>query len=187
MYLLEMHQADRYHRVGLFESRKDAIDWIESIPYVKKDIELFEEIEFISYTMNYNDLPLYEEIKWKTSSYPFTRFMFTPDGGDIELFIWDELSVMSKSNGYVKGMTQVDAYMVPNEEAKTYIKDREDLRKAITIYYNKLGKEIESGGLGSQDGEYLIIEDGPLIHLDALNINQWKENPKIEDFMDNLL
>jgi hypothetical protein len=41
--------------------------------------------------MQYEDLPLYEEVVWKESRFPLTKYMFTPDDGAIELIIWDKL------------------------------------------------------------------------------------------------
>lgn len=183
MYLLELQQGERRHTVGLFAEKKEAKEWIESLPYVHKESEVFEGEEFVIYTMCYDDLPLYEEIIWKASRYPLTKYMFTPDDGKIELLIWDKLPIMSEVEGCIEGMTQVDAYCIPNEETESYIKAREEVRKAITMHYEKLGKRVETGGVGSQDGEYLLVEDGPFIHLDALTIQQWQEKSTIEHFI----
>lgn len=67
-------------------------------------------------------------------------------------------------------MTQVDAYLIPNEETESYIKAREEVRNAFTMHYEKMGKRVEAGGVGSQDDEDLIIEDGSLVCLDACAI-----------------
>lgn len=183
MYLLELHQGDRRHTVGLFTEKKEAQEWIESLPYVRKACESYEGEEFVRYTMSYNDLPLYEEIVWKTSRYPLTKYMFTPDDGEIELFIWDELPIIGQVKGRVEGMTQVDAYLIPNTSAKSYIKAREEVREAIIMHYEQLGKRVETGGVGSQDGEYLLVEEGPFIHLDACIVEQWQEKSSVEDFI----
>jgi len=42
---------------------------------------------------------------------------------------------MDSEEGHTKGMTQVDAYMIPNSETEEYIRQREELRKAISNYY----------------------------------------------------
>lgn len=186
MYLVEFQQGDRRHTVGLFSKKQDAKEWIELLPYVQVERDVFEGEEFISYTMNYEDLPLYEEIIWKSSCYPLTKYMFTPDDGLIELFIWDELPLMNEVKGLVDGMTQVDAYMVPNDEARDYIEAREELRQAITIHYEKLGKRVEAGGVGSEDGEYLLIEGKSFVHLDAFTIEQWCKKSTVEEFIQQL-
>ena len=186
MYLLEMHQKDRQHIVGLFDEKADATDWIGSLPYVQKHVDYFDEIEFVTYTMQYEDLPLYKEILWKESRFPFTKYMFTPDDGTIELIIKDTLPLMNEVKGVVEGMTQVDAYLIPNTEVKDYIQIREEVRKEITKYYTNSGKKVEAGGVGSQDGEYLVVEDGPFIHLDALTVQEWQEKTSIESFIQQI-
>lgn len=186
MYLLVFRQGERQHTVGLFEKHTDATQWIESIPYVHKESETIEGREFISYTMNYDDILIYEEIEWEESRYPLSKYMFTPDDGKIELFIWDKLPVMNQVNGTVDGMTQVDAYMIPNPAVEHYIKQREAVRQAITTHYEQLGKEVKTGGLGSQDGEYVIIEDGPFVHLDANTVEQWENKSTVAQFIKQL-
>lgn len=183
MYLVELQQGDRRHTVGLFREKKEAKKWIEALPYVHKESEVFEEQEFVTYTMSYEDLPLYEEVVWKGSRYPFTKYMFTPDDGQIELLIWNKLPIIGEVEGRIEGMTQVDAYLIPNEETESYIKTREEVRNAITRHYEKMGKHVEAGGVGSQDGEYLIIEDGPFVHLDAYTVQQWQEKSTEEYFI----
>lgn len=186
MYILELHQKDRQHIVGLFENEKDAINWVEALPYVQKHTAHFNDQEFVTYTMEYKDLPLYKEIVWKESRFPLTKYMFTPDDGTIELIVWDKLPLMDKVEGYADRMTQVDAYAVPNNEVKDYIQAREEIRNEITNYYTNLGRKVESGGVGSEDGEYLLIEDGALTHLDALIVQEWVEKSTINQFMKEL-
>ena len=65
MYLVEFQQGERQHTVGLFKEKKEAEEWIEACPYTHKESELFEGEEFVTYTMKYEELPLYEEIVWK--------------------------------------------------------------------------------------------------------------------------
>lgn len=186
MYLLEINQKDRHHIVGLFGEKREAISWVEALPYARKHTVYFENREFVTYTMEYEDLPMYEEIVWKKSRFPLTKYMFTPDDGVIELVIWNKLSLMDKVEGYTDGMTQVDAYAVPNTEVKDYIQVREEIREEITKYYKNLGKKVETGGVGSEDGEYLLIENGPFIHLDALTVQEWQEKSSINQFMKDL-
>ncbi|WP_192987154.1 hypothetical protein [Carnobacterium mobile] len=183
MYLVELQQGDRRHTVGLFREKKEAKEWIEALPYVRKESEVFGGQEFVTYTLNYEDLPLYEEIEWKGSRYPFTKYMFTPDDGRIELFIWNKLPIIGEVEGRIEGMTQVDAYLIPNEETESYITAREEVRNTITMHYERMGKRVEAGGVGSQDGEYLIVEDGPFVHLDASTIQQWQEKSTVEYFI----
>ena len=186
MYLVEIQQADRRHTVGLFTEEKDAVQWIESIPYVQKQVDTFDQQQFTAYTMRYEDLPLYEEMVWQASRYPLTKYMFTPDGGDIELFIWPQLPVMNEAEGLTEGATQVDAYIVPNEEAERYIEAREEIRQAVTEHCEKLGKHVEAGGIGSQDGEYLLVEGRFFMHLDASAVSEWQKKASVKQFIEEL-
>ncbi|AIY72994.1 TPA: hypothetical protein ACLQU7_005700 [Bacillus tropicus] len=181
MYLLELIQGDDRQQVGLFSREEDVKAWIESIPYVHKNVEDFEGEEFITYTMSYLDLPLYEEIKWKSSIYPLTKYMFTLE--DTEIMIdWFEVPIMDKTNQIVEGSTRVDAYNVPNKDVKKYIEKREEIRRATKAHYEPNGHKIETEGLGSEDGEYLLVENGPFIILDAETVYKWENKTSIEQF-----
>ncbi|AIY72967.1 TPA: hypothetical protein ACLQU7_005641 [Bacillus tropicus] len=167
--------------VGLFSREEDVKAWIESIPYVHKNVEDFEGEEFITYTMSYLDLPLYEEIKWKSSVYPLTKYMFTPE--DTKIMIdWIEVPIIDKTDQIVEGETQVDAYFVPNKDVKKYIKKREEIRQAIKARYEPNGQKIVTGGVGTEDGEYLSVENGPFIILDAETVYEWENKTSIEKF-----
>lgn len=51
------------------------------------------------------------------------------------------------------------------------------------MHYEKMGKRVGVGGVGSQDEEYLIVEDGPFVHLDAYTIQLWQETPTVAHFI----
>ena len=53
-------------------------------------------------------------------------------------------------------------------------------------YYEKLGRQVVAGGVGSEDGEYLRVEKGPFIHLDAVNVQLWQEKTSFEQFIEQL-
>lgn len=55
--------------------------------------------------------------------------MFTPDDDKIEAINWEQLPVMSEVQGKVEWMTQVDTYIIPNQEVEIYIEAREDMSK----------------------------------------------------------
>ena len=186
MYLLELVQGERCHTVGLFEEKTDAEEWIASVPYLRKSTIFFEEMELEGYVMDYEDLPLYEEIIWAESRFPLTKYMFTLDDGTIKFYIWESAPIINETEGLIDGMTQVDAYMIPNSEVKDYVQHREEVRKRITAYYEEQGRKVDSGGLGSQDGEYLLIEGGPLIHLDVSIVRKWLDKTSEEDFIEQI-
>lgn len=186
MYLLELNQNDRHHIVGLFLEKSDAINWIESVENVRKDIFNVENNEFVTYEVDYADLPEYTEVVWHNSRYPLTKYMFVPDEGPIEFVIWDELPIMNNVKGYVDGTTQVDAYLIPNAQVKDYIQARNEIKEAVSKHYESLGKKVHIGGIGSEDGEYLSVEGGPFVHLDAITVKAWREKTTVEQFIHDI-
>ena len=186
MYFIEMIQGDRRHSVGLFESERDVIDWLESIPYVDKETYGEEFGSLTSYTMSYDRIPLYDEIEWKGSRFPMTKMMFTPDEGDV-LFVWQDLSLFGQEKGLVKGVTQVDAYVVPNEDAKQYIALREEVREAVLQHYKERSIDVYTGGLGSEDGEYVHAPGYTFLHLDPYTVSMWEEKESVEAFFNEVV
>lgn len=170
MFILELHQADRTHPVGLFETESDVLSWLESLPYIKKEIDIFDDIEFKYYFIQYDQLPEYDEVKWKDSVFPLTHYMFVPDNGDIEA-IWYELPVMNSQHGLVHGMTQVDAYLVENTKVSSYIEAREAIKQLLFNHFKAANKDVSIGGIGSEDGEYVYVKDEELIHIDSSTVD----------------
>lgn len=54
------------------------------------------------------------------------------------------------------------------------------------MYEEIVWKKVETGGVGSADGEYLLIENGPFIHLDALTVQERQEKSSVNQFMKDL-
>lgn len=186
MYLVTLQQGERQHTVGLFRLREEAVQWIESITYVHKDVDVFDNQTYANYTIQYEEIPLYEEIHWKKTDYPLTKYMFTPDGGPIDVYISQQIPIIGEAISLVDGMTQVDAYLISNEETKAYIATREKIREAILNHYGRLGQQVETGGVGSEDGEFIRIEEGPFILLDADTVQLWEEATTTEEFFAQL-
>lgn len=173
MYMLSIEQYSRSHTVGLFTKKDQALSWIKKLEDM--DIkEVYSEDHLSIFSMTYDDLPCYKEVLWKDSRYPLTKFMFVPDEGEIQLVI-RKIPIMDQVQGLQNTMTRVDAYAISNEDLEDYIKRRERIRKEITSYYKKQGRLVESAGLGSQDGEYLLLDGNFLTHLDPGLVDQWLE------------
>lgn len=113
------------HTVGELRLGEEAVQWIESITYVYKDVDVFDNQTYVKYTIQYEEIPLYEEIHWKKTDYPLTKYMFTPDGGPIDVYISQQIPIISEAITLIEGMTQVSAYLISNEETKAYIATRE--------------------------------------------------------------
>lgn len=143
------------HTVGELRLGEEAVQWIESITYVYKDVDVFDNQTYVNYTIQYEEIPLYEEIHWKKTDYPLTKYMFTPDGGPIDVYISQQIPIISEAITLIEGMTQVSAYLISNEETKAYIATREKIREAFLNHYGRLGQKVETGGVGSANGEFI--------------------------------
>lgn len=128
-YLLKIEQYERSYDIGVFKSEESIYKFIESIPFVKK--EVFPD-NYINYFMNFKDIPDYYEVNYNNYIYIISKFSFIPDKGEIyfnwrEIHLWDEKE--SAKETFIEGETTVDAYSFSNNEVKSYIEKREELYK----------------------------------------------------------
>lgn len=186
MYILELHQAERVHPVGLFNNEEDVKSWLNSIHLITKEIDIIGGTEYEYYSLPYEKLKLYEEIKWKDSRFPLTKYMFAPDNGTIEA-VWYELPLMNTQSGLVSGTTQVDAYMVNNDEVESYISTREIIKSFLLDYFKSKNINAALGGLGSEDGEYIYSDTEGIIHIDSSLVDIWNQRTSDEAFLEEVI
>ncbi|CEJ73134.1 Uncharacterised protein [[Clostridium] sordellii] len=186
-YLLKIEQYERSYDIGVFKSEESIYKFIESIPFVKK--EVFPD-NYINYFMNFKDIPDYYEVNYNNYIYIISKFSFIPDEGEIyfnwrEIHLWDEKE--STKETFVEGETMVDAYSFSNNEVKSYIEKREELYKETKKYYESKGLKITRSALGSEDGEYVEVLNGSILYLlDPRAVEIWEESKDIEEFMDKI-
>ncbi|QYE99058.1 hypothetical protein [Paraclostridium sordellii] len=184
-YLLKIEQFERSYDIGIFKSEESIYKFIESIPFVKK--EVFPD-NYINYFMNFKDIPGYYEVNYNNYIYIISKFSFIPDEGEIyfnwrEIHLWDEKE--STKETFIEGETMVDAYSFSNNEVKSYIEKREELYKETKEYYESKGLKIRRYALGSEDGEYVeVLNDSILYLLDPRAVEIWEESKDIEEFID---
>ena len=184
-YLLKIEQFERSYDIGVFKSEESIYKFIESIPFVKK--EVFQD-NYINYFMNFKDIPDYYEVNYNNYIYIISKFSFIPDEGEIyfnwkEIHLWDEKE--STKETFVEGETIVDAYSFSNNEVKSYIEKREELYKETKEYYESKGLKITRNALGSEDGEYVELLNNSILYLlDPRAVEIWEESKDIEEFMD---
>ncbi|MFR4162091.1 MAG: hypothetical protein ACLT0R_05760 [Paraclostridium sordellii] len=184
-YLLKIEQFERSYDIGVFKSEESIYKFIESIPFVKK--EVFSD-NYINYFMNFKDIPDYYEVNYNNYIYIISKFSFIPDEGEIyfnwrEIHLWDEKESVKET--FVEGETTVDAYSFSNNEVKSYIEKREELYKETKKYYESKGLKITRNALGSEDGEYVELLNGSILYLlDPRAVEIWEESKDIEEFMD---
>ncbi|WP_270505714.1 hypothetical protein [Paraclostridium sordellii] len=184
-YLLKIEQFERSYDIGVFKSEESIYKFIESIPFVKK--EVFPD-NYINYFMDFKDIPDYYEVNYNNYIYIISKFSFIPDEGEIyfnwrEIHLWDEKESVKET--FVEGETIVDAYSFSNNEVKSYIEKREELYKETKKYYESKGLKIARNALGSEDGEYVELLNGSILYLlDPRAVEIWEESKDIEEFMD---
>ena len=184
-YLLKIEQFERSYDIGVFKSEESIYKFIESIPFVKK--EVFSD-NYINYFMNFKDIPDYYEVNYNNYIYIISKFSFIPDEGEIyfnwrEIHLWDEKESVKET--FIEGETIVDAYSFSNNEVKSYIEKREELYKETKEYYESKGLKITRNALGSEDGEYVELLNGSILYLlDPRAVEIWEESKDIEEFMD---
>lgn len=183
-YLLKIKQYEKSYDIGVFETEELIYKFIESIPFVKKEVI---SNEYINYFMKFEDIPDYYELTYNKYIYVISKFSFIPNEDEIyfnwsKIHLWDEKIAIKKT--FIEGETTVDAYSFSNNEVKDYIEKREALYKETEKYYKIKGLQVRRDALGSQDGEYVeLLNDSILYLLGPSAIVIWEESRDIEEFL----
>ena len=169
MYLLGLCQNDSSKDLVLFESLEEGREFVAQIPGYTLETEDEFEVEYF----NPKHLPNYMEIVFNGNIVPLSRFSF--DSEENVDIIWKEISNLSvKNNKLIEGATKVDAYVVNNDEVKSYIEARETRYYQAKDFLERSGYEVDRSFFGSEDGEAIVYrkkgtEDWHfLCHLDPL-------------------
>ena len=167
MLILELYQSDYQKNLVAFDTLEEGKAFVAQIPEYTLENEDGFEVEYL----NPKHLPDYIEIVFNGNIVPLSRFSFDPEE-NVEI-VWKEISNLSvKTDKVIEGTTKVDAYVVNNDEVKSYIDVRE-------VNFCK-GNEVDRKFFGSEDGEAIVYrkrctEDWHfLCHLDPIFV-------KIED------
>lgn len=183
-YLLKIDQWEKSYDVGIFKNEQSIHDFIERIPFVKKEVS---EDSYIDYFMKFEDIPNYYELNYNNYLYIITKFSFMQCEDEIyfswnKIHCWDEK--VANEETFIEGETTIDAYSVTNDEVKNYIKKREELYIETKKYYESKGLKVVRYALGSQDGEYVeLLNDSILYMLDPHAIMIWEQSKDIEEFL----
>lgn len=184
-YILKINQWDKNYDIGIFESTESIYKFIESIPFVRKDVEIDD---YRNYYMNFEDMPEYYEVNYNNYLYIISKFSFIPNDNEI-FFTWNEIhfwdSKVSPKERFIEGETTIDAYAFSNNDVKDYIREREELYLETKKYYEAKGLNVKRDALGSQDGEYVELVDNHILYLlDPTAVKIWEETKNVEVFLD---
>lgn len=183
MFLVKIMQYERQHTIGVFEQEANAIAFVESIPEITIERYHIDGVEepFIDYSLDREALADYTEVLYKGKRVPLTKHMFVPQER-ISVFIIPIIFMDDNTQGLVDDATQVDAYIVANQEVEDYIQKREFLANAIMQEATSRGfRSVERAYAGSEDGEAIVAIDTSgnsrfLTHLDAALVDQFEFN-----------
>ncbi|MBK2402411.1 hypothetical protein [Erysipelothrix sp. strain 2 (EsS2-6-Brazil)] len=183
MFIVKIMQYERHHTLGIFDTEANALNFIKQIPHIEIEQYQIEGVEepFTDYSINRENLPDYEEIHYRGKRVPITKHMFVPNER-ISVFVIPVVYMDSSETGMVDDATQVDAYLVTNEEVESYIDKREFLARKIMEEADARGfRNIERAYAGSEDGEAIIAMDSMgnsrfLTHLDSSLVDQFEFN-----------
>lgn len=177
MYLLEIIEQNDRQIVGVFDKESDIQQWIQSVPFIKQDNQG-------NVVVLYDEMPAYYEVEFGESIYPLTRYAFT--GDDTIYVVWNEIAHINTTKGIVEGTSKVGVYIYENTEIRQAVISRETLKKELATYYDAQGTAYYFGGIGSEDGEYINVENGPFIHFDPLTIEHYNSSKSIEAFIKDI-
>lgn len=192
-YLLKIGQFDQMHTVGVFEFEENIHAFIRSIPFVEIETYEIDDVTFTDYSIPYQSLPASYLVRYCGADFLLSHTMFTDHENAIffswePVHLWDEMgSDEADEPNLIEGMTRVDAYIIPNDEALAYIESREAIVVAVTEHFAEKGIPVSREFAGSEDGEALTYTDESgwhfLFHLDPMVVRAWDEKESVEAFL----
>ena len=169
MVILELYQGDYQKELVAFDSLKEGRAFVAQIPGYTLETEDGLEAEYV----NPKYLPDYMEIVFNGNIVPLSRFSFNSEA-NVDI-IWKEISNLSvKNDKVIEGYSKIDAYVVNNDEVKSYVEAREANYRKAKDFLERSGYEVDRSFFGSEDGEAILYrkrgaEDWHfLCHLDPL-------------------
>ena len=146
MFLLKLMESDREHLIGAFDSEANIKAFLEKIP----GFEVYSDDEYgVLGKLKVEALGDLVEISYGKKKFPLSRFSFADDEAEaiaIEVEAFDD----GKANT-VEGCTLVDAYVIGNDELKTYIEKREKNFLRVKAILEKQGFSVFREYHGSED------------------------------------
>ena len=181
---MELYQNDYSKDLVVFDSLEDGKDFVSQIPGYTLEIEDGFEVEYV----NPKHLSNYMEIIFNGNIVPLSKFMFDPEE-NVDI-IWKEISNLSlKNDRVIEGYSKIDAYVVNNDEVKTYVEAREVNYRQAKDFLEGSGYEVDRSFFGSEDGEAILYRKKGtedlhfLSHLDSMFV----EIKDLEEYVKEVL
>ena len=184
MIILELYQNNYSKDLVAFDSIEDGKAFVSQIPGYTLETEDGFEVEYF----NPKNIPDYMEIIFNGNIVPLSKFMFDPEE-NVDI-IWKEISNLSlKNDRVIEGYSKIDAYVVNNDEVKTYVEAREVNYRQAKDFLEGSGYEVDRSFFGSEDGEAILYrkkgtEDWYFLsHLDSMFV----EIKDLEEYVKEVL
>lgn len=188
MLILELYQSDYQKDLVAFDTLEEGKAFVAQVPGYTLENEDGFEVEYL----NPKHLPDYIEIVFNGNIVPLSRFSFDPEE-NVEI-VWKEISNLSvKTDKVIEGTTKVDAYVVNNDEVKSYVETREANYRKVKDYLESCGYEIDRSFFGSEDGEAILYrkkgsEDWHfLCHLDSMFVEMEDVEGYVKEELEGLM
>lgn len=184
MVILEFYQGDYQKDLVTFDSLEEGRTFVAQIPGYTLETEDGLEAEYV----NPKYLPDYMEIVFNGNIVPLSRFSFNSEA-NVDI-IWKEISNLSvKNDKVIEGYSKIDAYVVNNDEVKSYVEVREANYRKAKDFLERSGYEVDRSFSGSEDGEAILYrkkgtEDWHFLsHLDSMFV----EIKDLEEYVKEVL
>ena len=151
MYILELYQNNYSKDLVAFDSLEEGKEFVSKIPGYTIEKEDNLEYEYF----DPKNIPDYMEIIYNENIVPLSKFMFESEE-HVEI-LWKEISNLSVIKGrIIAGYSKIDAYIIDNEEVKSYVEERENKYNTIKNFLEINGYEVDRSFFGSEDGEAIM-------------------------------
>ena len=187
MVILELYQGDYQKDLVTFDSLEEGRAFVAQIPGYTLETEDGFEVEYV----NRKYLPDYMEIVFNGNIVPLSRFSFNSEA-NVDI-IWKEISNLSvKNDKVIEGYSKIDAYVVNNDEVKSYVEARGANYRKAKDFLERSGYEVDRSFFGSEDGEAILYrkrgtEDWHfLCHLDPLFVEIEDVEEYVKEAMEDI-
>ena len=151
MYILELYQNNYSKDLVAFDSLEEGREFVSKIPGYTIEKEDNLEYEYF----DPKNIPDYMEIIYNENIVPLSKFMFESEE-HVEI-LWKEISNLSVTKGrIIEGYSKIDAFIIDNEEVKSYVEERENKYNTIKNFLESNGYEVDRSFFGSEDGEAIM-------------------------------
>ena len=188
MVILEMYQGEYKKELAAFNSLEEGRAFVAQIP----GYTLKKEDEFDMESFNPASLPDYMEIVYNGNIVPLSKWMFDPN--EIVIIVWKEIANLSEPNDkMIEGYSLIDAYVINNDEVKTYVEAREANFRKTKDFLERNGYDVDRSFFGSEDGEAILYRKRGtkdwhfLCHLDPLFVEIEDVEGYVEETLEEAL